>query len=85
MTLDALRAFITANPISAAALASLWGAVLIDLTAFAATKDPGDFVGQFNTSKAIWRYVQALVAGFVGNFAVATVGAVVVAAVVWLW
>lgn len=74
MDLTALRTFISANPILAATLASLWGAVLIDLTSFAATKEPGSFVATFSLKTACLRYAQALVAGFIGNFAVASIG-----------
>ena len=81
---DGLRAFITANPILAASLASLWGAVLVDLTAFVSSKAPGDFWGQFNFQTAGWRYGQALVAGFIGNFLVAGAGTLIALTLWWL-
>lgn len=69
--LDRLTAFITANPLLATALSSLWGAVVIDLIAFTKTKEPGAFVSQFNVSVALWRYLQAFIGGFLGNVVVA--------------
>lgn len=75
--METLRAFIVANPILAASLSSLWGAVLIDLTTFVRSKSPGDFFGQFAWQIAAWRYVQAIVAGFIGNVAIAGAGTLV--------
>lgn len=72
--LDTMRAFIVAHPIVATALGQLWGAVLIDLMAFSKSKEPGSFFGTFSFSVAGWRYLQALVGGFIGNFAIAAAG-----------
>lgn len=80
--LDTMRTFIMAHPILAASLSSLWGAIAIDLFAFVQAKAPGDFFGQFGWSVAGWRYLQALVAGFMGNAIVAG-GASVVALTLW--
>lgn len=80
--LDVLRMFIITHPIVAAALSSLWGAVLVDLIAFIKAKQPGDFFGQFSIQLALFRYGQALVGGFIGNAVIA--GATTVIAL-WLW
>lgn len=80
--LDTVRSFIIANPILAASLSSLWGAVLVDLVSFVKSKDPGDFFGQFSFTVALWKYAQALVAGLIGNMAVAG-GASLVALAWW--
>lgn len=83
--LDQVRAFIVANPILAAALSSLWAAVVVDLTTFVKAKEPGDFFGQFSITVALWRYAQALVSGFLGNVVVAGAGtALGVAVAYWL-
>ena len=66
-----MQAFISAHPILATSLSSLWGAVLIDVFQFAKSKGPGEFFAQFSWRVAAWRYLQGFVAGFVGNFAVA--------------
>jgi len=81
--LDQMRAFITANPILAASLASLWGAILLDLVAFARSKAPGDFFQQFSWQVAAWKYAQSLVAGFVGNFVLAGGSALVTGLLIW--
>lgn len=83
--MDTLREFIVTHPILAASLSSLWGAVLIDLMAFRASKEPGSFVAQFDLKVAGFRYLQALVGGFVGNAAIAGATATVVAVVAWMW
>lgn len=84
MQLQTLRAFITANPILAAATSSLWGAMLVDVIVFLRSKTPGDFFGQFNPKLALWRYAQALVGGFLGN-AVVAAGASLVAFSLYSW
>lgn len=83
--MDFVRAFIVENPILAASLSSLWGAVLIDLVSFSKAKAPGDFFGQFNMSVALWRYVQSFVGGFVGNAVIAGAAAGTVSLVLYLW
>lgn len=80
--LDVLRMFIITHPIVAAALSSLWGAVLVDLIAFVKAKQPGDFFGQFSFKLALFRYGQALVGGFLGNALIAGATAVIA---LWLW
>jgi hypothetical protein len=69
--METLRQFIEGNPILAATLASLWGAIVVDLFAFASSKEPGSFFSTFSFKVAGWRYLQATVAGFLGNFAIA--------------
>jgi hypothetical protein len=86
--MDALTSFITAHPILAATLSSLWGAMAVDLIAFTKAKEPGDFFGQFSFKVAAWRYAQSSVAGFLGNVAVAGVlgaASAVTAIVIFLW
>lgn len=86
--MEGLREFITANPILAASLSSLWGAIVIDLIAFRSSKEPGSFIETFSLKVAALRYLQAFIGGFVGNAAVAgVVGAVggATALVLWLW
>lgn len=85
MNLDLVRSFIVAHPILAASLSSLWGAVLIDLLAFRATKDPGSFFATFSWKVAGWRYLQAFIGGFVGNAAIAGAVGTVTALIVWRW
>jgi len=76
--MEVLRAFIIAHPVLATSLSSLWGAIVIDLVAFSKTKEPGTFFSTFGIKVALWRYVQAAVAGFVGNATIAAgAGAVV--------
>ena len=81
--MDFLRDFITANPILAASLSSLWGAIVIDLMAFSKTKEPGPFLSQFGLKVAALRYLQALVAGFVGNMMIAGAAGAVVGLLIW--
>lgn len=85
--MDALRHFISTNPLLAASLSSLWGAVLIDLMSFRASKEPGNFLAQFNVRVAGARYLQAFIGGFVGNAVtvglVAGAGAVTALAIWW--
>lgn len=73
---DTMRAFIAAHPILAAALSSLWGAIVIDLMAFLKWKSWDD-AHSFDVRLALLRYTQSLVGGFVGTLAVATGGAAV--------
>ena len=81
--MDTLRSVIVANPILAASLSSLWGAIVIDLMAFSKTKEPGSFLSQFGLKVALLRYLQALVAGFVGNVMIAGAAGAVVGLLVW--
>lgn len=83
--LDHVRAFIMANPLLAASLSSLWGAIVVDLMTFIRSKTPGDFFGQFNPKIAVWRYTQAVVSGFLGNVAFAGVASSAVVVAVYLW
>ena len=80
--MDQLREFISTNPILAASLSSLWGAVVIDLWAFQRAKEPGAWVKGFQWQIALWRYAQALVGGFLGNLVLAG-GAGVIALMWW--
>lgn len=83
--MDTLRDFITANPILAASLSSLWGAVVVDLLAFSKSKDPGPFLQTFSVKIAALRYLQAFVGGLIGNTIVATAAGAVALTIVWLW
>lgn len=84
--MDALREFISSNPILAASLSSLWGAVLIDLMSFRSSKEPGNFFQQFNVRIAVLRYLQSFIGGFVGNAVIAgAASGVATGLALWLW
>lgn len=83
--MEELRAFITAHPILATSLSSLWGAVVIDLVAFSKSKEPGSFFSTFGIKVALWRYVQAFVAGFIGNATIAAGASAVGLLVIYFW
>lgn len=82
--MDQLSTWIQAHPLLATALSSLWGAVLLDLVTFTRAKEPGDFFGQFSVRVAGFKYLQALVAGFIGNFAVAGAAGAMIGLVLWM-
>ena len=83
--MDMVMDFISAHPFLVAILSPVWGAIVIDAMAFAKTKEPGDWLAQFNVKLALTRYLQAFVGGIAGNFVVAgaVAGAGAVALVLW--
>ena len=84
--LDTARLFIVENPLLAAALASLYGAICIDLVAFFSSKEPGSWLKQFDVRVAGWRYAQSFMGVFLGTTVVtpAVVGGAALVALWWL-
>lgn len=61
-------------PILKAAGGGLVGSILLDLAVFMRTKEPGEFMSQWNYKVALWRWAQGIVGGICGYFGLAIGG-----------
>jgi hypothetical protein len=66
-SLNEIRANVIGHPLISAALAGFYGAIVVDLAAFAATKDPGGWFEGFKLKVAAMRWLQGLIGGFLGT------------------
>lgn len=82
--LDTARSFIVTNPLLATALASLYGAILIDVLGFLKYQSWNDFKA-FDWKLAGLRYMQGFIGGFVGTLALPTTVGAGAAAIITLW
>ena len=83
--LDKIRMFIAAHPIFSLFWSGIWGAIVIDLTAFAQSADPQNYLGSFNVKKHLLRWLQSGIGTALGISIAVGGGALLGLALYFLW